>query len=201
MLWWLYTCSTFLYCGQKCQTPCTNRNACKPCRIKCQNKCTHSTCPNKCSDLCIQCQEPCQYQFAHFKCIKKCQEQWDREPCDKPCPKRLKCGHACIGYCGEPCPELCLICDNKELIFLGHKEDEGARFVKLSESNQVIESKGMAKWIKNFEAKCRHSNEIQLPRCPKCNTTIRKSQRFSKFYKDQLALIEIIKEKTYAYTE
>lgn len=60
-------------------------------------------------------QEPCSWQCEHLRCTKQCFEICDREPCDKPCPKIIKCGHLCTGFCGELCPSICRICDEKDL--------------------------------------------------------------------------------------
>lgn len=52
----------------------------------------------------------------------------NREPCYEPCEKMLNCGHSCIGYCGEPCPPLCRIC-NPEVteIMFGYEDEPDAR--------------------------------------------------------------------------
>ena len=86
-----------------------------PCIASCKNYCKHSKCHLNCSDPCIPCQEPCAYKCDHFECTKTCSELCDRPVCNSPCPKQLKCKHACIGFCGEPCPPLCLICNIEEV--------------------------------------------------------------------------------------
>lgn len=47
-------------------------------------------------------------------------------PCNRPCLNRLKCGHLCIGLCGETCPNVCRVCDPENEIFtiLFGNEDE-----------------------------------------------------------------------------
>lgn len=61
-------------------------------------------------------QETCESQCKHSKCSKQCGEKCDREPCQEKCDKNLDCGHSCIGYCGEPCPPKCRICDVDEVM-------------------------------------------------------------------------------------
>lgn len=38
--------------------------------------------------------------------------------------KKLKCGHSCIGFCGEPCPPLCRIFNPEITEILFGREDE-----------------------------------------------------------------------------
>ena len=56
-------------------------------------------------------QELCEWNCPHYKCTKLCYQICDRPPCTNPCFKKLKCGHQCIGYCGDVCPDLCRICN------------------------------------------------------------------------------------------
>lgn len=63
--------------------------------------------------LCIQ--ETCEWGCKHFRCGKQCGKKCGRKPCDQPCTKKLKCGHDCVGFCGDPCPPLCRVCDLEEL--------------------------------------------------------------------------------------
>jgi hypothetical protein len=100
-------------------------------------------------------QELCTWACEHKKCSKLCRELCDREPCDEPCRKKLKCGHDCVspwlkifykrpwfyggltfvscrqvGFCSEPCPPLCRICDKVQLtefVLYGFEEEEDAR--------------------------------------------------------------------------
>lgn len=55
----------------------------------------------------------------------------NRIPCSEPCTHKLKCGHGCLGLCGELCPDICKVCnpENMPEIFFGHEEDEDARYV------------------------------------------------------------------------
>lgn len=44
----------------------------------------------------------------------------------------MKCGHDCIGNCGEPCPPFCRVCDKEivEEVLFGDEGDEDARYGK-----------------------------------------------------------------------
>jgi hypothetical protein len=64
----------------------------------------------------------------------------NREPCIEACQKTLPCGHKCIGFCGEPCPDLCWKCDRSKLI-------EGMTFIVDATSNSEI-----PKYIKYFQS-------------------------------------------------
>ena len=99
----------------------------------------------------------------------------DRDPCDEPCPKKLKCGHECVGFCGEPCPPLCRHCDKEELteIFFGNEDDEDARFVFLPECGHTIENQGLGYWLTNKD-----DGQITSKRCPKCKAAVKFCRRF-----------------------
>lgn len=136
----------------RCNEPC--RDECKPCKEKCELQCCHSKCNKKCGEPCDPCvvskfrlsvtlncnhfvtiffplQEPCTLGCEHRKCKKRCSEKCGIDPCSEPCKKKLKCNHDCVGYCGDPCPPLCRICDKEELtlIFLGREDEPNARYI------------------------------------------------------------------------
>lgn len=175
----------------------------------CENRCNHSKCQKKCSDICTPCQEPCTYKCEHLKCTKKCGEICNRQPCENPCPRKIKkCGHPCIGFCGEPCPTLCRLCHKKKLskIVFGNEDDPEARFVYLEDCGHCIESSAMDYWMEsrfgaknvpNTDENNNKNNSIELPQCPLCKTPIRRNLRYSKYVKIQLNLIEKIKLKNY----
>lgn len=91
----------------------------------------------------------CPRQCEHVQCEAKCGLKCTVPPCNEPCPKQIKCGHPCVGFCGDECPPLCRICDKEELqtMFLGFEDEEDARYVLLIECNHVIESQGMDIWL------------------------------------------------------
>ena len=121
----------------RCEATC--EVLCPPCGQPCENNCEHGECGKVCALPCDPCQvrsrleflnsnrrnstnrikllkEPCTYGCVHGKCSKKCGEPCDKEPCFQPCTMKIQCGHGCAGYCGEPCPPLCVFCDAKELL-------------------------------------------------------------------------------------
>ncbi|NWU70241.1 ZNFX1 protein, partial [Pterocles burchelli] len=182
-------CKRFLVCSHKCQQPCTT--ACPPCQLECQNHCIHSRCKKKCGERCFPCAEPCAWQCQHYQCTNLCSEVCNRPRCSAPCAKLLRCGHPCTGFCGEPCPSKCLVCDREELtqIFFGFEEDPDARFVQLEDCGHVFESQGLDHYMDEDD------DVIKLKVCPICQIPIRKNLRYGTIVKRRLDEIEKVKEK------
>jgi len=107
----------------------------------CLDRCNHSRCPKECGRPCDPCREPCLWTCPHFRCGRLCHEPCDRPRCDQACTRRLPCGHACIGVCGETCPSKCRVCDGDEVteIFFGREDEPDARFVQLEDCQHVFE--------------------------------------------------------------
>ena len=131
-----------------CNHECADKSCskpCPPCNKKCTISCSHSKCPKNCGDPCAECKEKCNYKCEHSHCTKLCYEICNREPCNKPCKKSLKCGHPCIGFCGESCPKVCKVegCAQYDQstfdIFFGNEGDEDAKFVLLEDCGHAIE--------------------------------------------------------------
>ena len=177
-----------------CKFPCTP--TCPPYMEKCNNYCGHSKCQLKCYERCVPCKERCKWRCEHFKCTRLCGERCNCPPCNEPCKKSLKCGHPCIGLCGEKCPRKCRICNKDEVseIFFGNKADEDARFIKLEDCKHLIEATACDTWMAQAVDESKPS-EIQFKTCPKCNTQIRKSLRYGNIIKQTLEDYESIKEK------
>ncbi|XP_023016144.2 NFX1-type zinc finger-containing protein 1 isoform X1 [Leptinotarsa decemlineata] len=182
-------CGVPLVCNHECPIPC--REACKPCEKKCNYRCSHGRCTKKCGEICVKCMHECIRRCLHKKCTSKCGDICNVEPCEEPCAKLLKCGHNCVGFCNDPCPKLCKICNKSELleIFFGTEEDDDARFVELQDCGHVMESVGMKCWLENDDG------EIQIKVCPKCKTPIINTQRFSEYVKRALLDINSVKLK------
>nr|CAD7410639.1 unnamed protein product [Timema cristinae] len=123
--------------------------------------------------------EPCSWGCVHTKCTKRCHEPCDREACIKPCKEILRCKHPCIGFCGDPCPPLCRVCDEDEVtaIFFGFEDEENARFVYLEDCKHTVESQGLETWLEKTES------EISMKVCPFCKTSITKTQRYTNLIK------------------
>ncbi|KAJ6642433.1 NFX1-type zinc finger-containing protein 1, partial [Pseudolycoriella hygida] len=156
-------CQRALICGHICNFPCSKN--CPPCVKKCQMKCKHSKCKMQCGDDCFIC------KCKHKRCTKLCGEMCDRGPCHEPCENTLKCGHMCIGFCGEVCPPLCRVCNMDkltELQLLFTEDDEDARFIWLPDCRHAIEVEGLTMHFNASDEK----GEIGLKRCPRCTTVV-----------------------------
>ena len=168
-------CGRTLVCGHICNSPCAAE--CPPCTQKCSNYCSHSKCPKKCYEPCDPCAEPCMWNCRHLQCTKRCGEQCNRPRCNMPCRKRLaKCGHPCIGLCGDECPTLCGICDRDDVVevFFGTEDEPDAMFVQLRDCGHIFEYSGLDQWMDQQE----EQKVIQFKKCPKCSTLIRTSLRY-----------------------
>ncbi|KAK4316795.1 hypothetical protein Pmani_012053 [Petrolisthes manimaculis] len=166
-------CKRPLVCGHICKQPCST--ACPPCQEPCRWKCVHSKCGQKCGLQCTPCKEPCEWKCEHSKCDNYCGDKCSRKPCNHPCKKVLKCGHPCIGFCGDPCPPLCRECNNDELtdiILSGNEDEPDARFVLLEDCGHTIEVEGLEGWLQQETA------EIRMKDCPKCRSTIYNNRRY-----------------------
>ena len=190
-----HPCDRSLACGHVCKFPCTN--SCPPCEHSCRNYCNHSKCPRKCKEPCAPCMEQCQWQCEHHRCHRKCGEMCDRPRCDQPCKKKLKCGHSCIGLCGEECPRLCRICNRDKVceIFFGKEDDDDARFIQFKDCEHVLEVSGLDEWMDMNGSDSSKDVAIQFKTCPKCKTPIRRSLRYGNIVKMSLVDMEKVKVK------
>ena len=194
-------CGRDLVCGHTCKYPCAS--ICPPCEEPCNNYCFHSKCPKKCYEPCSPCMEPCTWRCPHFLCTKPCGELCNRPPCNQPCEKTLKCGHPCIGLCGEPCPKKCRVCHHDEVceVFFGTEEEDDARFIELQDCEHIVEVNGLDHWMEmnrsesDSQDSIAASVEVQFKACPRCKTSIRKSVRYGNIIKEVLSDMEVIKQK------
>jgi hypothetical protein len=187
-------CGRMLVCGHQCDFPCTP--TCPPCMKKCNNYCVHSKCQLNCYEPCVPCRQNCKWKCEHFKCTRPCGEMCDRPPCNESCKKKLKCGHPCIGLCGEKCPKQCRICNKEKVceILFGNEADDDARFIELEDCKHLIEVTACDTWMAQSADESKPS-EVQFKCCPKCNTQIRRSLRYGNIIKQTLKDYEIIKEQ------
>lgn len=107
------------------------------------------------------CDKACPWQCEHIACFKSCGDVCDRPQCYQPCTKRLKCGHPCVGMCGDPCPKLCKICQID--CFLGFNSTD--RFVQLPQCGDLIRVDFMDKYMK---LDCKTIAKV----CPICRSVI-----------------------------
>ncbi|KAL4085519.1 hypothetical protein QTP88_027030 [Uroleucon formosanum] len=105
-------CNRILACGHKCKSICGKDCSEKPCEeivIQRRGKlaCGHRDVRVLCCDI----------------------DKGKLKPCYEPYTLKLECGHECIGYCGEPCPPLCSICQRDEVttILFGYEDEPDAR--------------------------------------------------------------------------
>ena len=166
-------CERTLVCGHNCSAKCAK--ICPPCKEICPFKCPHQTCQHKCSTQCNPCEHPCEWVCEHHRCKRKCSEVCDRPRCNKPCKKRLKkCGHKCIGLCGEPCPDLCKICDKDLDIFVDPEKKSSSLFITLLDCGHIFEVTFLDKLLDD------ERSSIDWLRCPMCSTLIFTTYRYSK---------------------
>ncbi|KAK3589654.1 hypothetical protein CHS0354_015152 [Potamilus streckersoni] len=188
-----HQCKRTLVCGHECEDSCKN---CPPCRRPCENRCVHSKCGLSCGELCVPCKEPCEWKCSHFRCKKLCSEPCKRPRCNEPCTKNLRCGHPCIGLCGEKCPKYCRVCD-KEIVTeikFGREDEPDARFVQLEDCDHLVEVDAFDQWIGNVNDDST-ANTIQLKVCPTCTTPIRRNLRYGRITNRALNEIEEVKKK------
>ncbi|CAF1425706.1 unnamed protein product, partial [Adineta steineri] len=188
-------CTRKLICSHSCKASCTAN--CLPCTRNCETFCVHSKCPKRCSDPCPPCRKPCMYRCKHLRCTRLCSEPCNRGPCNKRCDRKLKCGHYCIGICGEPCPKQCRICDKSVVqeIFFGSENKPNACFVLLPDCKHLIEVIGLDKWVFDSINNSTDSTKIRFPECPRCKTQIRKCMRYMPVINRLQNLIEQVKKK------
>ena len=187
-------CKELLVCSHVCNGPCTTD--CPPCNKKCENRCGHMQCPLPCWEVCVPCRQPCTWRCPHLACNRRCSEICDRGPCNRPCSKILDgCKHPCIGFCGEPCPKLCRICDRDELqkivFYFGNEEKPSSRFVQLANCEHIFEVNDLDKIM----YKSQSQYPPKLKECPKCGTPIRQSVRYNNVVKRTLDEINEVKRK------
>ena len=183
-------CSRFLFCLHRCRATCCE--PCPPCVSTCSRICPHGKCKQHCSKPCKPCRQPCTWNCPHYQCNNLCGEECDRPRCDAPCPKKLPCGHQCVGLCGENCPTLCAICHAKKLSPIlcdaRGKKQEPVRCLQLFDCGHIIKVEEMDAWMMRQK-----SSDVQLMRCPRCSTSITFSYRYGNRIKRTLKTIETVK--------
>ncbi|XP_076063757.1 NFX1-type zinc finger-containing protein 1-like isoform X2 [Oratosquilla oratoria] len=186
-------CERQLVCGHVCKEKCSK--VCPPCQAMCPWKCDHSKCCKKCGIPCAPCKESCNWKCAHHSCSNKCGEACSRKPCKKNCKKKLPCGHDCIGFCGDPCPPQCRVCnqeDLEEFILLGNESDEDARFVLLEDCGHAIEVEGLEFWLEQKK------EEIGVKTCPRCHHPIYNNRRYQEIILTTYRDIRAVKSKHFS---
>ncbi|XP_072169022.1 NFX1-type zinc finger-containing protein 1-like [Diadema setosum] len=178
------TCERMLICGHKCSQKCGR--PCLSCQQRCPQKCRHDQCRHPCGTKCDPCMKFCDWKCPHYRCSNLCCEPCDRPPCDEPCPmKNRKCGHPCIGLCGEVCPKMCRVCDKADLeqISFGSERSDTLRYIQLEDCGHVFEVTELDNYLgyrrKELFPPPRGLNKIVVPSCPRCGEHIRITRRYS----------------------
>nr|XP_054769133.1 NFX1-type zinc finger-containing protein 1-like [Lytechinus pictus] len=194
------TCKKKLVCGHQCNLKCGA--PCLSCKKKCSRRCRHLQCNLLCSDPCEgidECMKRCKWRCDHYECKKLCFELCDRPPCDEPCPKPKKCGHPCIGLCGEICPNKCRICDkgDEQLRFFGTEDIKTARYIQLEDCGHYFEVKALDHFLglgkKNDGTET--FTKLSVKACPSCEKPIQLSRRYGNLLKKSLKIKPLIVEK------
>jgi len=157
-------------------------------------------CNKKCGCVCQDCKEKCRNACIHTACTKRCGELCDREGCDEPCTELLKCGHKCIGLCGEECPTQCRICDGEYFDALSRitlaEADEDSRFVQLSDCGHTFDVEYMDGSLRSTYEENSTSKAVTVPCCPVCRIHIlRAPSRYANIVKRSQAKANEIKKK------
>lgn len=191
-------CDRSLPCKHLCKGNCAE--PCPPCLQKCELKCSHSPCrTHTCGTRCTPCMEKCTWACPHRKCTQHCSDPCDREPCNEFCEKRLKCGHPCLGLCGERCPPVCYTCSPKVEVFgsammaslLEEEVEYKTRFIFLEKCRHSIAVEVMDRWMETLD---KPTAAVALPACPMCNSPIVDDfGRYSNFIKKRKAQLDDIR--------
>ncbi|XP_062590993.1 NFX1-type zinc finger-containing protein 1-like [Saccostrea cucullata] len=168
-------CNKVLICGHQCKS--STCGSCGSCSNTCSFRCSHFRCSHPCNKACEMCTKPCDWACPHYKCSKLCFDVCDRPKCNERCSKKLKCGHQCIGFCGDPCPKLCKKCNHKEIQMLS--KDGSSLFVELQDCGHPFNSK-------SIDAYMEHAADVfYIKRCPKCSKVITWHPRYQAELKKQ----------------
>ncbi|WKX99927.1 hypothetical protein Q1695_014641 [Nippostrongylus brasiliensis] len=185
-------CDKLLRCGHKCAKRCWE--SCEPCMQLCLNSCKHRDCGNSggdqpfkygrnCSQLCVLCPQLCDNICRHRSCSNRCYEECSVGRCEQPCTKKLACGHACLGMCGEECPRLCGTCNKPAYLRLLEKHMESShalsklpRIIELDRCGHIFPVEFLDKHMETLEA------QSEPLRCPlsTCQALIVRVQRYVK---------------------
>ncbi|CAG8591908.1 3194_t:CDS:10 [Funneliformis mosseae] len=199
-------CKRVLFCGHTCGQPCHDGTLCSPCNNKCTVLCEHTSCNVKCLEPCSVCAEKCSWECEHQgNCELSCGAPCYRLPCNEKCNKKLKCGHKCVGVCGDICPskDYCAICapeniksqvpdlienttfgeidwDKERMIILscGHVYTMTTMDNYMEMENYYEVSKEIWISVKNLP-----TSPINIKTCPECRAPIKNIRRYGRIIK------------------
>lgn len=188
-------CNMQLLCGHKCNSELCE--SCEVCNRECEQFCDHKRCGKRCFEICDLCISPCSWKCPHYQCSLLCHEICDRPRCSLPCPKKLKCHHKCLGFCGEPCPPHCSQCDSYILEETVIKLEGKSCLVYLPDCKHFFESSV----LDDFITQMKPHESLKCLSCPKCSTPITWHPRYNKVIKLQRKRINLSKAITVYLTE
>ncbi|CAH1406112.1 unnamed protein product, partial [Nezara viridula] len=171
-------CGAVLLCGHVCSNNCSS--GIHLCDKKCLNICKHQTCKNKCSQPCQKCKQQCEWRCEHFQCSKLCWEKCNRPVCEAPCKKLLPCGHTCNGFCGEPCPLVCITCTPE------NNNNSKSKYILLEDCGHYISKNEFLASIKTT---------LGLFLCPRCQKPQTSSHYVRYYTKQWFVLFPQIRKK------
>ena len=190
-----HKCTRKLICNHDCSESCHYPYECPPCSEVVSYKCEHFNTSSFCGDARIVCTEMCEWKCEHLSCSKKCFESCDKARCNDRCSLIMKCGHQCMGICGELCPCICRKCksfDDNFQIYFGDEKNAFANFIILEDCGHIFEVLGLDRYIRKFLKGAKFN---ELPQCPKCSSFILTPKRYRKTVNEILLNIERVKDK------
>ncbi|XP_070575232.1 NFX1-type zinc finger-containing protein 1-like [Ptychodera flava] len=178
-------CERMLLCGHPCMNKCYE--ICSVCTMKHPHPCEHKSLGKRCNMR-------CKWTCVHHQCNNLCWEPCERPPCNNPCMKELKCGHTCVGLCGEMCPEVCRHCHRKKLeaiaAFFGRTYSDGSRFIQLR-CKDVFAVHDMDRWMLGIITNdCNRVHQLCMKTCPKCQKPVIGCNRYNTLTKYIIATID-----------
>ncbi|OWF35964.1 NFX1-type zinc finger-containing protein 1 [Mizuhopecten yessoensis] len=180
-------CNKLLVCGHHCKS--ATCGLCSICSNECERYCPHRKCEHPCSQDCPPCKETCSLQCPHHNCSRLCHEECNRPPCNLRCPLMLKCSHPCMGYCGEPCPRLCIVCEPDRRNEFTQTCNEDIRLVRLLDCGHEHDASLLDKLLKEDT-----ENGFSVLRCPSCDKVMHWHPRYSHQLKQQWHAIDAVKK-------
>ena len=239
-------CEKRLLCNHKCNGShfCGDESTCPPCSNKCILSCVHQICDNVCTENCKNCDQQCSYQCLHYKCQSKCGTSHDLIPnnnyntrsrknnnknklmkefitqlCQEPCSLKLKCGHPCLGVCGEECPRICWACNPLDinstlsiqcLSTYPQKVIEDTPLFIMLQCKHIFEVTAMDMYMQQFDFNSNNNEKqndmlcFQIPFCPECKNTVLGSYRYDRIVREafnRLHPFQIQQTNEYLMTE
>ncbi|EFO84345.1 hypothetical protein CRE_20452 [Caenorhabditis remanei] len=177
-------CRETFECGHSCSAKCSD--PCPPCKSFCSNNCEHQSCGGgekdfgrECSMLCVMCISTCANKCIHRSCTMRCYEECNVKPCSEACTLKLKCGHACLGMCGEKCPTICGTCQRAE--YLKCVNDKAAarvhRLIMIPKCHHIFPVELLDEHVKSLK------EQNKKLTCISCNSSLIGILRYAKYQK------------------